>query len=60
MKMKYKVVSRAQNEVAAVGTSLGVFYDYRNRQRVDFTKDIIERIETIEGRSIPRTQVKSL
>ena len=54
-KMGYAVVSAAQNAVAAVGTSIGVFYDYRNRRRVDFPEDIIARMEQLEGKPIPRT-----
>lgn len=57
MRMKYKIVSRAQNAVAAVGTSLGVYYDYRNKKRVDLPQDMIARIEALEGRTLPRTHV---
>jgi len=26
-----------------------VFYDYRNRRRMDFPEEIVERIEKLEG-----------
>jgi acyl-CoA thioester hydrolase len=54
LKMGYTVVSAAQNAVAAVGASIGVFYDYRNRRRIDFPDDVIERMEKLEERAIPR------
>jgi len=53
MKLEYVIVSRAQERVAAVGSSLGVFYDYRNAQKVDFPAELIERIEKLEGRPVP-------
>ena len=54
MKMKYKIVSQKQNTVAAVGTSLGVYYDYRNKKRVDYPEDLIARIDALEGHTVPR------
>jgi len=54
MKMGYTVVSRAQGAVAAVGTSIGVFYDYRNGRRVDFPRELIDRIVKLEGKPVPR------
>ncbi len=55
MKIDYAVYSRARGEIAAVGASIGVYYDYRNLKRVDIPEDIISEIEKIEGRKAPRT-----
>ena len=52
MTLKYKLVSEKQNAVAAVGTSMGVYYDYRNLKRVDFPQELIDRIRELEGRDI--------
>ncbi len=50
MKLEYKIVSHAHGAVAAVGSSIGVFYDYRNLRRVDFPDELIARIEKLEGK----------
>jgi acyl-CoA thioester hydrolase len=55
LKMGYAIVSKAQNTVAAVGSSIGVFYDYRNRRRADFPDDVIARVERLEGKPLPRS-----
>lgn len=47
------VVSHAQKQVVAAGGSKGVFYDYRNEQRVSFPKEMIAKMEELEGRKIP-------
>ncbi|MFA6451029.1 MAG: thioesterase family protein [bacterium] len=54
LKSGYIVFSEAQEAVVAVGTSIGVFYDYKNRRRADFPEDIVERIEMLEGKPLPR------
>ena len=55
MTMEYKVVSEQRNEVAALGSSLGVYYHYREQRRLDMPADLIARIEQLEGRVLPRT-----
>lgn len=52
MNMEYKIVSLNRHEVAAVGTSLGVFYHYREQRRLDFPRKLIDRMEKLEGRSL--------
>jgi acyl-CoA thioester hydrolase len=54
MLMEYNIVSAAQNVLAAVGKSLGVYYDYKNLHRLDFPPELIDIAEAIEGRPIPR------
>jgi len=55
LKMGYKMVSEKQGAVVAVAASIGVFYDYRNRRRLDeFPQPLIDRVEKLEGRPLPR------
>jgi len=49
MMLEYKLVSGAQEAVAAVANSLGVYYDYQNLKRVDFPAELIARMEAVEG-----------
>jgi len=56
MKFEYKIVSRTLGAVAAVGSSIGVFYDYRNLRRADFPKEIISRIEKLEGKPVRKNE----
>jgi acyl-CoA thioester hydrolase len=60
MRMEYRVVSAAHKAVAAVGRSLGVFYDYRNLKRVDFPAFMVARIEEIEGGPVPKHEAREL
>lgn len=52
--MEYNVVSKTQNVIAAVGKSLGVYYDYGNLKRVDFPEEILSKVDEIECRQVPR------
>lgn len=54
MLMEYKIVSETRNEVVAVGTSLGVFYHYREQTRVDLPDKLVARMDALEGRTVPR------
>lgn len=53
MTMEYTVVSEAQGRVVAVGSSVGVYYNYRKSERTPFPPDMIAKIEKVEGRAIP-------
>ena len=53
--MDYRLVSERQGIVAAAGSSLGVFYDYGNRKKLDIPQDVIEAMEELEGRALPRS-----
>ncbi|HOY62269.1 MAG: Acyl-ACP thioesterase [bacterium ADurb.Bin236] len=55
LKMDYRLVSERQGIVAAAGSSLGVFYDYGNRKKLDIPQDVIEAMEELEGRALPRS-----
>mgnify|MGYP006299734345 CR=1 FL=1 len=55
MKLEYKIVSDAQGEVTAVGASIGVFYDYRKGEKVDFPEELVLRIEKLEDRPVRRS-----
>lgn len=50
--MDYAVVSREQQAVAAVGRSLGVYYDYRNRTRVEIPEAMLNAIEELECKPV--------
>lgn len=52
MHMLYKIVSQNRNEVVAVGTTIGVYYDYRAKHRIDFPQKLIDRMEKLEGRKL--------
>lgn len=54
MLMEYKIVSERRNEVVAVGTSLGVFYHYREQTRVNLPEKLVTRVDALEGRTVPR------
>ena len=54
MLMEYKIVSEQRNEVVAVGTSLGVFYHYREQTRINLPGKLVDRIDALEGRTVCR------
>lgn len=54
VKMEYEMASEDQNTIVAAGSSIVVLYDYRNKKRVDAGDAFIARIESVEGRVIPR------
>jgi acyl-CoA thioester hydrolase len=55
MLMEYKIVSENRNEVVATGTSIGVYYHYRELHRMDYPEALIARIEKLEGRPVARS-----
>jgi len=48
--MEFVIVSHAQQAVAATGGCRNVFYDYRNGARAEMPRELIEKIERLEGR----------